>query len=687
MLRGTLTKGFARPRLRWLLLALFTALAIPTALVVWQAWSQLKWEAFHQYRGSAEELTGRIDARLAELIAGAERRSFEDFSFLLDPGAAASNVVQRSPLSNFPVDAELPGLIGYFQVDGEGSFSTPLLPASGALGAELGIESAEYAGRRALAESMRIVLADNRLLQSRLASEEGWSLGEPAAASPAAPAEIPERRTRAEYSQQAFDELGGRKRTAPEAAGAFTGKASDEHDPAAERAEAQRLNTIGKVSDIPLDASLQIKSEQAERDSAAADAREDIDVVAARQTADTALATSPAPATAPIRTFASEVDRYESSLLDSGHLVLFRNVWRDGERYVQGLLIDGEGFIADAIGTAFTSAGLADRSSLIVAYDDDVIATFTGNLAGSGYSSIAAEDLGGALLFRSRLSAPLDSLELIYSVRELPPGPGASVLVWLSLLLALVFIGGFTILYRLGAGQIRLAQQQQDFVSAVSHELKTPLTSIRMYGEMLQQGWADESKRQTYYAFIHDEAERLSRLISNVLQLASITRNEPQLTLKPVPVPHLMDNVESRIASQVERAGFTLRMRTAATVEEAVVTVDADCFLQIVINLVDNALKFSRNADGKYVDIECKTIGGTQVQFSVRDYGPGVPRDQMQKIFQLFYRSESELTRETVGTGIGLAIVHQLTLAMRGSVDLVNTEPGAEFRLVFPLRT
>jgi len=69
--------------------------------------------------------------------------------------------------------------------------------------------------------------------------------------------------------------------------------------------------------------------------------------------------------------------------------------------------------------------------------------------------------------------------------------------------------------------------------------------------------------------------------------------------------------------------------------------------------------------------------------FSVRDYGPGIPKDQMKKIFELFYRSESELTRETVGTGIGLAIVHQLTLAMSGNVDMINAEPGAEFRISF----
>jgi len=74
------------------------------------------------------------------------------------------------------------------------------------------------------------------------------------------------------------------------------------------------------------------------------------------------------------------------------------------------------------------------------------------------------------------------------------------------------------------------------------------------------------------------------------------------------------------------------------------------------------------------------------VVFSVRDHGPGVPRDQMRKIFKLFYRSANELTRETVGTGIGLALVHQLALSMDGQVDVVNKEPGAKFRISFPAR-
>jgi signal transduction histidine kinase len=144
-----------------------------------------------------------------------------------------------------------------------------------------------------------------------------------------------------------------------------------------------------------------------------------------------------------------------------------------------------------------------------------------------------------------------------------------------------------------------------------------------------------------------------------------------------------MDMARSKVESQIERAGFQISFETDAGLADQSVDVDADAFTQIVINLVDNALKFSQPADTKVIEVAAH-LHQEQVMFSVRDYGPGVPRKQMKKIFKLFYRLENELTRETVGTGIGLALVHQLCRAMGGSVDVVNRRPGAEFRVFFP---
>ena len=711
MLPKTLIKGFDKGRLRNLLLLIFLALAVPTAILIWQAYSQLKWEAFHQYRGAAEELTGRIDTRLNDMIAAADANSFADYAFLIVSGDPSAKFVQRSPLSAYPVTGDLPGVLGYFQVDTNGVFSTPLLPPEGTQAAILGIGEVEYSNRLQLAQKIQTVLADNRLVQSRqefadrrlaaataqpkAALEEEKEADEVEAGAAGGFMDTTLIDANEDYSQEIFHQLNQPRQDTLSRANRTGALAS--YDAEASQTE-QRLYSIGKVSDLKLDADLQKKSEEVERDGSKdkliADSfgyapsrgkrREQIALPEAAQLAlSEPIANVTGPSELRISTFESEVDPFEFSLLDSGHFVLFRKVWRDGERYIQGLLVDQETFTEDIIGAHFMETALSDMSNLIIAYQDDVIHTFGGR-DDSSYPNVAA-DLDGALLYRSRLSAPLGSLELIFSIKRLPPGPGASIVGWVTLVIAIVFVGGFLVLYRMGVSQINLARQQQDFVSAVSHELKSPLTSIRMYGEMLKEGWADEEKRQSYYEFIHDESERLSRLISNVLQLANITRNEPQLDLKPTKIAELMSNTESKIASQIKRAGFELRIKTFNDADQATINIDEDCFAQIIINLVDNAIKFSRDAENKAIDVSSKLSGDGRVLFSVRDYGPGIPKDQMKKIFELFYRSESELTRETVGTGIGLAIVHQLTLAMNGNVDMINAEPGAEFRISFSI--
>ena len=701
MLPTRLLEGLDRIRLRNFLVLFFLGLAVPTAVLIWQAYSQLKWEAFHQYQADAEEFTQRIDARLNELVRRTDARTFADYTFLVVSGDPSANFVQRSPLSSYPVIADVPGVLGYFQVDTDGDFSTPLLPPEGAEAASLGISEDEYSKRLNLARELQAVLADNRLLQSHAEIGLRRSLASPLDAPSTVIAEEKEADLVGELAAPASADEDAVDRVELRAAERQAFSDDSYSQQVFDQLNEPRQNAGFKsVGDSKMDAELQKKGEAAEAAPPLELSRADGAASTPGRRKRTEQSALPEPVVDPgkqqlanvsgltdlrISTFESEIDPFEFSLLDSGHFVLFRKVWRDGERYIQGLLLDRETFTENIVGASFMGTALADLTSLGIAYQDNVIRTFDGrNRSGRSYPNVA-EGLDGTLLYRNRLTAPLDSLELIFSIKRLPPGPGASVLGWVTLVLAIVLVGGFVTLYRTGLKQIALARQQQDFVSAVSHELKSPLTSIRMYGEMLKEGWADEEKRQSYYEYIHDEAERLSRLIANVLQLAQITRNEPQFDRKPTKVAELMSNTESKISSQIERAGFELRLTTGEDVAQATIDIDQDCFAQMIINLVDNAIKFSRNAEKQIIEISCKRYGDNRVLFSVRDYGPGIPKDQMKKIFQLFYRSESELTRETVGTGIGLAIVHQLAIAMDGNVDMINVEPGAEFRFWFSI--
>jgi hypothetical protein len=169
--------GLDLRRLRLALAFFFLALAIPAGLLVHQAYGQLKWEAFHQYRTLAEELATRIDGRIGRLITKEESRSYADYGFLVVAGDPAANFLQPSPLSAFPVTSDIPGLVGYFQVDAKGDFSTPLVPASPSLAASYGISGPELVERRDLQERILRILSRNHLVQEPHEADRKAKLG------------------------------------------------------------------------------------------------------------------------------------------------------------------------------------------------------------------------------------------------------------------------------------------------------------------------------------------------------------------------------------------------------------------------------------------------------------------------------------------------------------------------------
>ena len=684
-------------RLRLWLLLFFLALALPALVLVWQAYSELKWEAFHRHRVQAEELVSRVDKRYLQLMKTEELRPFTDFSFLNVLGDANSNFLQRSVLATYPVRSEIPGLIGYFQIDAEGIFSTPLLPAQQSEALTYGVTEGEYRQRLELSARIQTILSSNRLVPEVREITEQRQYSEPDDA--AADSERRERRVASgSVNGYAGSRSGAAGLAAPPAKTEVQSQAAfdllEKSTVISQKSKEQkRSGILGRVEDLKLD--LKFQSGAGEKMAAEPELspavnekhvrkeRSQLPMSAAPLLRDRLGESYPQLSGVPVRTFESELDPYRLSLLDSGEFVLFRTVWRDGKRYIQGMLVAQQPFLQEVALAMFREGALSEMSDLLVAYNGDVLSVVNGAGRRSYFSG--SGNFHGSLLYQKALSAPLNGVSLIFSITSLPSGAGGSVILWTSAVLLLVLCGGFLLIYRLGVGQIELVRQQQDFVAAVSHELKTPLTSIRMYGEMLLEGWVSEEKRQTYYRYIASEGERLSRLIGNVLQLARMNRNEQRIDLQPRSVSELLEELGPCITSQAEHAGFTLGLDCHPEAADLLILVDSDCLTQVVINLVDNAIKFSSRAKEKLIEVRCMLDPEGRVQLSVRDRGPGVARDQAKKIFRMFYRSESELTRETVGTGIGLALVHQLVLAMNARVDVINRNPGAEFQISFPV--
>jgi signal transduction histidine kinase len=629
-------------RLRLLLVLFFIALALPALVLIRQAFTQLEFDAFRRYQLIAAEFTQRVDQNIAAAVRVEDARSFADYGFLVVSGDPAANFLQPSPLSRFPVDGEVPGILGYFQVDADGSFSTPLLPGDDVDPAAYGITPAERAARAAVADEIRAILAGNPVGRADLSA--------PASAGIAGGLSV---------SQREVDEFLRSAQTAE----AESPRAAGGARPLFVAGESAALDESARVQGL-----------------AANDA--DANAPRAQRLEQTV---TPEPRTLRITTFESEVDPLQFNRVESGHLVTFRNVWRDERRYIQGAVIDTDAFVRGAVGTEFAGTVLSADAGLALRYRGNEFAFLparSAETAAAGGESTAS-GRSASVLHQTRLSPPLADLELALVVNDLPPGPGYSLLLWVSVALGGVLLAGFSVMYRFGHRQIMLTRQQRDFVSAVSHELKTPLTSIRMYGEMLQAGWADESKKRTYYTYIHEESERLSRLIENVLQLARMNRSEGRVALTEIGIGELLDMARSKVATQLERANFEMTLALEPGVEALTIHADADAFAQIFINLVDNAIKFSSGADRKEIEISARRRR-SNVVIGVRDYGPGVRSPEMKKLFELFYRPADDLTRSTAGTGIGLGLVRQLATAMHAAVDVRNCAPGAEFRLTFP---
>lgn len=221
-------------------------------------------------------------------------------------------------------------------------------------------------------------------------------------------------------------------------------------------------------------------------------------------------------------------------------------------------------------------------------------------------------------------------------------------------LLLLVIGGAAALIFHLARREMIVAGKKTTFVANVSHELKTPLTSIRMYSEMLLQGGEkiDGEKRRRYLGVVIAESERLSRLISNVLDFSKLEAGEKKYHPRRLPLGALLQELKTQIETMLTGTGIDLSMSVPD--EELVADIDRDSLIQVIQNLVANVAKYA--ADGGELIIQLKSLPREQASIDILDRGPGIPKGLERKIFQKFYRVDDRLTAETRGSGLGLTI-------------------------------
>ena len=357
--------------------------------------------------------------------------------------------------------------------------------------------------------------------------------------------------------------------------------------------------------------------------------------------------------------------------INSDYIVFYRNVTRGNELYIQGYIVDTKAYLNSLVKNETQFYPL--EKNLVLEFKDD-----EKTLLSFGNSDATLE------IFSTRLVPPLNKVSLVMHMKSRYDSRGGSFLIFLGAVVLIILGGGLVAIYRLTRSELNLAKKRQDFISAVSHELKTPLTSIRMYAELLQNSWvANEQKRQKYYGQIASEADRLTRLIQNVLNLSKLDGDRWNVQLTKDRPKAVLDDFVATYSKNVEKHGFELTVSSDTDVRDITLMMDRDAIMQILMNLVDNSLKFSKDADYKMIVIELR-IKDTDVYLAVRDYGPGIPPNEMKKVFQEFYRVENEMTRKTSGTGIGLSMVKKLCSLTNMKIEMENANPGLRTKIHFP---
>ncbi len=239
-----------------------------------------------------------------------------------------------------------------------------------------------------------------------------------------------------------------------------------------------------------------------------------------------------------------------------------------------------------------------------------------------------------------------------------------------------------TIIYGAWRHDRQLRQLKENFISNVSHELKTPLSLIRMFSEILVTGRVrSEDKKQEYYRIIHNESDRMSRLIANLLDFANLVRGIEQKHFEKIDLAQVVTKALEAYRYEIQKDGFQLTFEADPDLPESYG--DPNAITMALLNLLDNSVKYSR--DQKQIDIRVRRVDKF-LYISVQDRGIGIPLAEQHKIFDQFYRGADSSVRQIRGSGIGLAITRRVA-RMHGGDVLVESEQGkgSTFTLRIPI--
>ena len=319
-----------------------------------------------------------------------------------------------------------------------------------------------------------------------------------------------------------------------------------------------------------------------------------------------------------------------------------------------------------------------DFTAYLKSVSENVIQKFDPN------SSIntKVEDIRGRLILSRGINVEADYLSFPFPeylpqwklfLSENNPGfitslfkTGSGIYLFIFILIALLMVLGFVfVMYSLNT-ELRLNKLKSEFISNVSHELKSPLTSIRMMTEMLHHKRVEtEERKSAYYSAMLEESEHLSHLLDNILDFSRMEDDRKKYDFIDLDLDDLLVKYLESTRERLAEPGFDIRYNRPERVP--IIKADKDAILQVFYNLVDNAIKFSGTS--RVIDINLSQED-KDIVFSVKDYGIGISAKDQEKIFDRFFRGDEPQKSGIPGSGIGLTIVKQIVEAHGGAINI-----------------
>jgi signal transduction histidine kinase len=632
-------------RLKLLILIFCLAVSIPLTFVVWQTYQSLAQEELAQLRFFSEALFDEMERELAGLVQREEVRAVDEYHFTLadDKGNIRTSPLAQPPDENY--------IIGYLQNNPDGSFQSPLVKDMGKVPPEK--QGTLFQLRQA-----------NTIFNRKKFALPAKPVAPEPKVSQAPEIETPMR------SKARFADRYIAKQQSP-AKKSYLGSKSIRKEEISRR---QALN-------ISKEDSMLFRADTARQERAAAPGiaamEQEHGAEMAQDIVEKVGSDTPAgsPGAGGVARFQVEVAPLQSVLILPGRYFIFRRIAISNQIYRQGFVLEAAPFLRHLAATHFDIQPMAGFTGLGLQLMENGVQR---DAVTSGVMASTAD-----VITRRTFPAPFDFLSAVLSAASAPPSPARKTLGIALWVLGFFMLAGLVAIYQSARTVVEHSERRSQFVSSVTHELKTPLTNIRMYVEMLEQGIAATPERERdYLNILQSESTRLSRLINNVLELAKLEKKQRHFDLRKGQLEDVLTKVQSVMAHKLEQEGFILKIEGARVPP---FPYDREVLIQVLINLIENSIKFGQRAPEKCITLSAGTRN-PWVYITISDTGPGIPRRALKKVFDDFYRVDNKLTRNTGGTGIGLSLVKKFMVAMGGRVEATNNEnAGCTITLLLPL--